>query len=387
KILKAYSSDPNLKKSNASNEVAANTPFVNPLARIEGRVAVVIDRIVDKKIEASNFSGEMTFDDGTMLVSGDLQAMGGDWNLEGKFSFSKGTDLNATLESNQINVKEFFRQADNFDQSTITDKHLSGKLNSKMLMNLHWSEKGVFDKDHMHIYAALSVDNGELNRFKLLENFSKFVKIEDLRNIKFVNLRNLLEIENGKLYIPAMYLQSNAMNLTISGEHSFNNDIDYNIKMNVGEIIMKKFHLFKKSSANNPAKRDGFINAYYHLYGTIDHFAQKSDKAAVMSNFTRSEIRKHKIMNALLTEFNSLPGFEEPTDWVDEGAKVTKTYPSFTASSTSSSTGNIKSDIKSTFQEAKQNLKNPWKATPPKETKKTYKDEEDDKEEYLDFKK
>ncbi len=388
KILKAYSSDPNAKKSTAVNETAfSNTPYVNPLARIEGRVAVVIDRIVNKKIEAANFSGELTFDEGTMLVSGDLQAMEGDWNLEGKFSFTKGTDLIATLESNQINIKEFFRQSDNFDQNTITDKNLSGKLNSKMLMNLHWSEQGVFDKDHMHIYAALSVDNGELNRFKLLENFSKYVKVEDLRNIRFVNLRNLLEIENAKIYLPVMFLQSNAMNLTVCGEQSFKNDIDYNIKLNVGELIMKKFHLFTKSTINNPAKKDGFINAYYHLTGTIDKFTQKNDKATVMSNFTRSEIRKHKIMNALLAEFNSLPGFEEPTEWVDKGTKVTKSQPSFTVSQTTKPSGSLKSDIKSTFREAKQNLKNPLKATPAKETKKGFKDEEEDKEEYLDFKK
>lgn len=388
KILAAYSSDPNTNKTAAVKEaINNNLPFVNPLARIEGKVAVVIDKIVNKKIEAHSFSGELTFDEGTMLVSGDLQAMGGDWNLEGKFSFNKGTDLAATLESNQINIKEFFRQSDNFDQNTITDKNLSGKLNSKMLMNLHWSEKGEFDKEHMHIYAALSVDNGELNRFKLLENFSKFVKLEDLRNIKFVNLRNLLEIENGKIYLPVMFLQSNAMNLTVSGEQSFKNEIDYNIKLNVGEILMKKFHLFNKNTIDNPAKRNGFINAYYHLSGTIDNFKQKNDKATVMSNFTRSEIRKQKIMNALLTEFRTLPGFEEPTEWVDQGAKVTKNTPSFTTAPTTKPATSLSSDIKRTFQEAKQNLKNPTKASPAKDVKKGFKDEEEDKEEFLDFKK
>ena len=37
---------------------------------------------------------------------------------------------------------------------------------------------------------------------------------------------NYLENKDQNLYLPAMLIQSNALNLTMSGTHSFDNDID-----------------------------------------------------------------------------------------------------------------------------------------------------------------
>jgi hypothetical protein len=149
---------------------------------------------------------------------------------------------------------------------------------------------------------------------------------------------------------------------------------------------MKKFNLFGKGNKEEHAKKDGFFNMYYRLTGTIDNFTQKKDRTAVLANFTKSEIRKQRIMNALLEEFGSLPGFDEPTEWVDESIKITKSNYTPQPVTQTSTKASLTSEIKSSWSQAKQTLKNPAKAPPANNTRKTFKDEEDEKEEFLDFK-
>lgn len=358
----------------------------DPFDKIEGTIRAELDVIKHKKILARNFSGDLIFEGGDLLVSGDVQAMEGDWNIEGQLSFDhSGSHIKATLESTKVNIKEFFAQTENFGQSTLTDNNLSGRLNSRILILGDWDKNGSFDMNKLHVYGSMSVDNGELRAFKLLENFSAFIKMKDLRSIRFVNLRDLFEIENGIIYIPAMFIQSNAVNLTVSGQHSFNNDIEYNFKINAGQILLNKFNLLNKTTDALPAQKGGFFNLYYNLKGNTDKFTNKRDKSLVKSNFTKSEIRKHKIMNTLLAEFGSMPEFEEPDGWSDQGEN-SKTSSFTVAGNTSSATSpQLKSSLKSTLEEARQTLKNPAK-TVVKPEKKTFRDEEEEEVEYLDFK-
>ena len=378
KWMYVFSGETASGSESADNKMAIDQPF----KFIEGTIRADLDEVKHKKIIARNFTGELIFENGDMLVSGDVVAMQGDWNVEGQLSFDKGCQLKATLESSKVSIKEFFSQAENFGQNTLTDDNLSGKLNSRILILANWNEQGVFDKNKLHVYGSLSIDNGELIRFKMMENFSKFIKIKDLRDIRFVNLRNLIEIENGVIHIPAMFIQSNAINMTVSGEHSYNNDVEYNFKINAGQLLLNKFNLLNKTTDALPAKKGGFFNLYYNLKGNINNFSNKKDKVLVKSNFTKSEIRKHKIMNTLLAEFGSMPEFDEPSEWVDEGEKK---YAGPAVSSYSVSVpATTGQSLKSTFKEARETLKNPAKAS-GKTEKTTFKDEADENEEYLDF--
>lgn len=365
--------------NNQKDSVATNKPFQSVI----GTIKVNLDEAKYKKILAKNFTGELMFEKGDMLVSGDVIAMEGDWNVEGILSFQDRYTIKATLESNKVNIKQFFIQTDNFGQATLTDKNLSGKLNSKILLMANWDKNGNFDSNSLHVYGGISIDNGELMQFPMMENFSSFVKIKDLRDIRFVNLKNLLEIENGVIYLPAMFIQSNAVNLTVSGQHAYSGDIDYNFKINAGQILLNKFNLLNKIGDALPAKKGGFFNLYYNLKGDLTHFNTKSNKALVKSNFTSSEIRKHKILNVLLAEFGSLYEFEEPTEWIDQGEKASIAKPILVSSTTESK--NLNTSLKSTFQQARQTLKDPTK-TVIKPEKKGFKDEEEENVEYLDFK-
>jgi hypothetical protein len=115
-----------------------------------------------------------------------------------------------------------------------------------------------------------------------------------------------------------MFIQSNALNLTISGMHDFDQDIAYSVKVNAGQVLANKFKRHDPDLKPKKARRNGFFNLYYRIIGNIDDYEMESAKKVVKADFDRSEQRKRAIQRELETAFNTvIEMVEEPTDWRD----------------------------------------------------------------------
>ncbi|GAB5552668.1 MAG: hypothetical protein Sapg2KO_22590 [Saprospiraceae bacterium] len=275
------------------------------------------------KIKGSDFTGLLTFDNNTMEIRGGTNAMKGIIQLDGTMVFEQKPRLEAKISTEGIDMKTFFDQTNNFQQEVLTAKNISGQLNSNMLIYSYWDEKGNFLMDELNLLAEVEINEGELKDFKMMEAFSTFVKVKDLRRIKFTDLKNYLEIRNQQLYIPAMFIQSNALNLTVSGQHSFNNDFAYYLKVNAGQILTERLTKYDPSLQPAKARRNGFFNLHYNIQGNLEDYNFKSAKRRVKTEFERSDYRKQAIQQALNKAFQNARLIEEPTDWQDDNANNT----------------------------------------------------------------
>ena len=278
-----------------------------------------IDDFNYNKIEGRNFEGSLAIDDGEALLDGDVEAMDGSINLEGKIYFEDEPRLKTNLICKDIDVYKFFYQSENFGQDFLVADNLKGKLNSNISINAFFDEKGNFLYDKLRVLAGVSIRDGELMDFEMLEYFSSFIKIKDLKHIKFVNMENWLEIRKEKFYLPAMFIQTNAVNLTVTGEHSFEHDIDYGVKVNAGQVLMNKFKKHNPLLKPQKAKKKGFFDLHYAITGTLDDYDVKTDKRGVQSDFENSERRKTEIKNTLEKEFANIKLLRTtPEKWKDD---------------------------------------------------------------------
>ncbi len=293
-------------------ERAFRTQFLN------GTFQANIQEFNYGEIEGREFTGTFTFDNNDLKVEGQTQAMGGEFILEGNMAFTNEPELKARLTCNRVDINEFFRQAENFGQDVLVADNLDGALDARILILAYWDEAGNFDEDKLRVLAGIGLHEGELKDFEMLNSFSTYVNIRDLRQIRFTNLENFLEIRNRRLYIPAMFIQSNALNLTISGEHSFDHEVAYYFKVNAGQVLANRFKQHDSNLDPKPARRTGFFNLYYAMLGTIDDYNISSQKRRVKSDFERSELRKRDIRDELEREFRTVIELvEEPVDWRD----------------------------------------------------------------------
>lgn len=275
------------------------------LNRMKGRFESNIKQFSYGKVVGANFKGNMDFTGNDLQIKGSTWAMGGNWLLDGTLALDYRPHLSTKLIAQSINVSEFFRQCDNFGQTVLKNNNISGKLTSRMAINAYWDEGLNFLMDKLHVLADLNVIDGELSGVKVIEGFSTYIKLQDLKKVKFSNLQNQFEIYKQSIHIPVMFIQSNALNLQISGDHTFNQDIDYNIVVNAGQVLMNRLKIFNPKLDPQADQRNGLFNLYYNISGNIDNFKYSSDKIGVKAAFADSEDRKNLIRAALVKIFDS----------------------------------------------------------------------------------
>jgi hypothetical protein len=229
------------------------------------------------------------------------------------------------LSTASINIEELLKGFKNFDQEVVEYKNLRGKSNTKSVIRVFWNDEWTFMPNELQVYSDLEIIDGELLGLDMLYAFSDWIKLRDLMHIKFSRMQNLLEISNGKVYVPHMFVQSNAMNLTLAGEHGFDNSIDYSFKINAGQVLWNKVKKYKNDKQALPAKRQGMFNMYYKLRGTVEDYTVENDRDAVQSHFEHSLVHEEIIYEELRRAFPSLIRKEfEPEEWMDMGYRNPK---------------------------------------------------------------
>ena len=309
--------------------LAAETGSADSLevASVERRelISSFLDGTFQARIESFNygqitgeyFNGLLTLQNTELKIQGETQAMDGRFQIDGTYFARREPYLEARLTADNIDIQKFFEQGENFGQEVLRAEHLSGITDARIYIQAYFDSLGNFQMDRLRVLAALGIEDGELRDFEMLESFSTYVNIQDLQRIRFTDLQNFIAIEGEKVILPVMFIQSNALNLTISGAHSFEQDIDYSIKVNAGQVLASRFKRHDPSLSPRPARRNGFFNLYYTITGNIDDYQVESAKQEVKMDFRESELQRQRIKAELEGIFGPIDLVREPLEWRD----------------------------------------------------------------------
>jgi len=159
-----------------------------------------------------------------------------------------------TLED--INIKKTFVSFNNFGQDFIKSENLDGTLSGKIsiLMPMDSLMKPVMKS--LTAEGKYTITNGVLAGFDPLKSLSSFIELSELENIRFEKLENDFFIRNNVLFTPQMDIKSSAADLSASGQHSFDNDYEYHIKILLSELLSKKLKKPKPNTTEFGAVRD-----------------------------------------------------------------------------------------------------------------------------------
>ena len=176
-----------------------------------------------------------------------------------------------------LDAKQMFYQFNNFGQETLTDDHLEGSVSAEVQMGAVFNPDLSLDKEMFYAHVNLSITNGRLKNFKPLESMSSFIKIDELRDVKFNALYNDFEIKDGEIILPNMKISNSALNLSIGGTHTFDNYMKYNIQVKLADVLSSKYGNILKSKNQS---EDG-TKVFMHMEGTPDDLKFSLDKVQV----------------------------------------------------------------------------------------------------------
>lgn len=282
-----------------TNEPAADYYAIPSLFYLfTGSVSGKIEKFNYDRFNADDVHGRILFLGSTIYFNDfGMKAEKGSVTANGKLDIAnvKRNRLEMTASLDKLDITQLFYEFNNFGQATLTDKNLKGLITSSLALEATWDER-VFNKSKLYAIADVTVDNGELNNFDPMLALARFVKMSELKNIRFSKLQNQVEIRNQKIYIPQMQIFTNALNLQLSGTHSFENIIDYKIQLNLLKLLTAKFEKSSGSTVEYDKSTEGFLNLYLTMTGPADSPLIRYDKKAV----------KEKIAGDLKQEKNEL---------------------------------------------------------------------------------
>jgi len=272
----------------------------NPL--IPGNINFKLNAAILKfsfgKFEAQAITGEIDLKNQKVFASDiKLQTMQGEASIDA-FADNSKNRLDVTLQSNlkNIDISELFSQLNNFGQSTLTDKNIKGSATATLTFAGRWSNRLIADPKTIQASCNLLIERGELNDFQPLLSLSKFVNVEELKRVKFSSMQSAIEIKNSTIIIPKTSIKNSALDIEVWGTHTFENRIDYHIRLLISQYLSKKRKA--QDSEFGPVENDpdNRRSAFILMTGTLDDPKIKYDTKGL----------KEKIRNDIKAEKNSI---------------------------------------------------------------------------------
>lgn len=280
------------------------------------------------KFEAADISGKFilrnqrletphvsfTTCDGNVSGSGSLKAPAG-----------QNVQVQLTGDLKTLQIQQAFYQMGNFGQTTLLSDNISGKVSAHVEFLGEFTPGLKLIPGTIGASANITIENGQLSNFKPLESLSKFIKIEELKTVKFATLTNQILIRDNQIIIPEMEVKNTAMNLTVSGKHGFDNTIDYHFNLLLRDILAQKFR--KKNDKQSEfgdiiEDENKGMRLFIRMTGTVDNpvftldrkkVAEKIKQDLILENQTIKEMFEEEFGNSKNdTTGNSIPKKPKP---------------------------------------------------------------------------
>lgn len=252
-----------------------------------------------RQFRATNFIGNIALEDKVLTATQlSFKAMGGEVNGNIALDDSHSNEILVTskVHLKDIDIKELFIQFENFGQKHILAENLKGTASADIEFASVWDKKLNVDKDKIYVLADLNIENGSLLQYQPIYAMSKFIDVKELENIQFKTLSTQLEIKNQTVFIPKTMISSSAIDVTISGKHTFDNYIDYRLKLLMNDILWRKAKKNKTENAEFGYVEDdnlGKMALFLHMSGPIDNYKISYDTKGLKESF-KEEIKEEK---------------------------------------------------------------------------------------------
>ncbi|TAH26557.1 MAG: hypothetical protein EAZ07_03625 [Cytophagales bacterium] len=247
------------------------------------------------KFELTNINGESYYQkDKLYLENTSFDFAKGTVHSSGNINWTanQSIEIRTISKISKIKIDSLFHVFNNFGQSFITEKNITGELSGTIdaLFELN-SENNIISNTAIANIDA-QINNGALHHFEPLSRLSKFIDLQKLEHITFSELQNKIFIENNIVHIPEMNIQSNVSELNISGTHSFNQDMDYRLVLPLNSLHPRKRDSDEAFGAILPDKR-GNPKLHLTIKGNAENYKIAYDKQRTQAKI-KEELKKEK---------------------------------------------------------------------------------------------
>ncbi|MDA9951890.1 hypothetical protein N9D46_00530 [Chitinophagales bacterium] len=206
-------------------------------------------------------------------------------------------EINLSADIQHVAIQELFSSFNNFGLEDWGSENIHGQLNAQLDFSATWLDFTNLDSENFILHSQVKLSDGELISFAPLMSLSGKLELEQLEHLYFTELQADITIEDEWIFVPMTTIQSNLLSLDAGGKHSFDNEIDYKLVLNLKNLLAAKFRKKKTTEKDYVNDAKGGVNLYISMTGTVDDPIMFFDKKGVkdkMKNDFMEEKEKFK---------------------------------------------------------------------------------------------
>lgn len=190
-------------------------------------------------------------------------------------------EINLSCEIIGVQIDSLFTAFDNFGLEDMGSENIKGTLDADLAFSATWKDFTTFDRDNFIMQSHIRLRDGELIAFAPLMSLSNKLEVEQLEHLYFTDMEADITVKDGWINIPLTTIQSNLLSLQAGGRHSFDDEIDYQLILNLKNLLAAKFKKNKTTQEDFVNDAKGGINLYISMTGTSSNPVIKYDKQSV----------------------------------------------------------------------------------------------------------
>lgn len=207
--------------------------------RFDFTVQLTVNQFKHNTFNAQNVSGRV-YSQGTDILGNNLtfKAVGGDVNTSFRWHPDGSVyELNTRGTLRNVDINQLFTEFNNFEQKSLTADNINGRADVDYAVRIYFNEEMDPVLESLVSETDFKLREGRLTNYAPMEKLSRFADISALRDVQFETLENHLSIADQNIHIPGMTVKSNILEIWVEGDHNFENNIDYSLKIQLADAL------------------------------------------------------------------------------------------------------------------------------------------------------
>ena len=208
--------------------------------KIEFNLALQVDELVYKNFKGSNLKSSLNLRNQRLEMNKlTMDFAGGSINLSLMMDQLQKQVNPLLMEGTvrNVDIKKFLFAFDNFQQTTVTDKQLEGRLYMKLKIKTSIDDELKVMTPSFRGNVDMSVKSGRLKDFEPLEKMSNFLmKKRDFEDVEFDEIKSRFSIRGPEMNIKRMEIESSVLRLFLEGRYSFAHHTDLSIQLPLSNL-------------------------------------------------------------------------------------------------------------------------------------------------------
>lgn len=269
------------------------TKYVMDLStnEVKGKLAITDMKYLDAPLK--NISALYNVNDSTYTVDQlKVTGFGGETNTSLQVHLREEDEMEIEMKSNivELDIRRLMKEMRNFDQTEMTYEQLNGRVSSD---NFYLRMVMIGDSivyDDMRMTCDLKFHDGGIYHYppvQLLAN--DLPKVDNLDTLKFKTIDTHMFLFKDAVYVPRTYVVSSLFDIDIIGMQKFNEDYQYHVGVNLGQVLGKKKASDISDDSNTKKKKMIRVKATGHKGEYKNGLDNEKDRESMKTTVTTQE--------------------------------------------------------------------------------------------------